>query len=726
MILSRAHCRNELLRMSRVDFGAKNWPRLCSSHIIDDKKLVSDSDQFGTIGTSYDEKFVNDFVLEEDDNDELDRHDAKRADIYRPGKEDFLNKINYLIHKKKDLKAALEVYETEMKDEYVQPLQSHYRILIHACAKAGHTKKAFILYKQFKDRNMPFHIGILVDLFSACTNCHDRRFGLHKATTLLNELREKHVPITKVLYNSMIQAFGRCGDLSTAFNLVDEMKQSKNRLTVETYSFLLQGCISDKENGFRHALIVWRNMRRKRIRPNSYTYNLLLRCTKECGVGNPELLQDILLESVSKKERQLLEARKSGTFAALIGTGNNTDTQFMEKKWWEVDIKQMEKFEQRGHDLPCLLDENPELSHIVKIDVKETPESRMMLLGSVDQLILCMNHDNVIPDIKTLSIILSINNSREVETQILNTIRQLKIKADTAFFNQVIMSRAIRKDFDLGISSLEEMTEFGLSPDIITFGTLAKCCNTRISGLKLLKDIHQFGSKPNREIMTCLMRGAASRYSAADVKLYLEICENLEVSVNKKFLDMVEHFYQKYRSHIKAKETNDTRVPYGVFLDMRNGSKDFSEFANFYRGWLSRINFEGEEDPTAQYKTSKDKLRQEQKLIKHADKDLNKNDHTIAEDDYRNDQYRHGPRTGKDHYQNDHYNMSKDQYRHDNAEHYKIRNNQHRIGDDHTVKDQYRNYNNHYKTSEDQDGNDHHRKRKNKNKDKYRIQPQSS
>ena len=45
------------------------------------------------------------------------------------------------------------------------------------------------------------------------------------------------------------------------------------------------------------------------------------------------------------------------------------------------------------------------------------------------------------------------------------------------------MSRAARKDFELGISTLKEMNEFGLSPDIITFGTLAKCCNTRKLGL---------------------------------------------------------------------------------------------------------------------------------------------------------------------------------------------------------------------------------------------------
>jgi len=51
-------------------------------------------------------------------------------------------------------------------------------------------------------------------------------------------------------------AFGRTGDLLTAFSLVDEMLTKKYKLKDETFNFLLQACISDKEAGFRHALLV--------------------------------------------------------------------------------------------------------------------------------------------------------------------------------------------------------------------------------------------------------------------------------------------------------------------------------------------------------------------------------------------------------------------------------------------------------------------------------------
>jgi pentatricopeptide repeat domain-containing protein 1 len=57
----------------------------------------------------------------------------------------------------------------------------------------------------------------------------------------------------------LISAFGRCGDLSTAFTLVDEMAEKKVVISGETFNFLLQACITDKEAGFRHTLLVNKN-----------------------------------------------------------------------------------------------------------------------------------------------------------------------------------------------------------------------------------------------------------------------------------------------------------------------------------------------------------------------------------------------------------------------------------------------------------------------------------
>merc|ERR1719450_436295 len=116
-----------IVKMNRFMFRT-NIRSLCSLappnqvKSINDRqtKDVDEQEQFGTMELTVDERIAfHKFDFEPDDNDEQDKHEAIIADIYRPGREDMLRKINRLIHVKKDLKSALNVLETEMKEECV-------------------------------------------------------------------------------------------------------------------------------------------------------------------------------------------------------------------------------------------------------------------------------------------------------------------------------------------------------------------------------------------------------------------------------------------------------------------------------------------------------------------------------------------------------------------------------------------------------------------------------
>jgi pentatricopeptide repeat domain-containing protein 1 len=54
----------------------------------------------------------------------------------------------------------------------------------------------------------------------------------------------------------MIKAYGHCGDLQTAFSLVDEMISASISIDGEVLSMLLQACISEKKAGLRFAIEV--------------------------------------------------------------------------------------------------------------------------------------------------------------------------------------------------------------------------------------------------------------------------------------------------------------------------------------------------------------------------------------------------------------------------------------------------------------------------------------
>lgn len=92
-------------------------------------------------------------------------------------------------------------------------------------------------------------------LFNACSNSPWQQDGLYRATNLRQLMAEKGYSPNMITYKAMIKAFGMCGDLQTAFSVMDELA-SQHKLDSESFSFVLMACIADKESGFEHAIKV--------------------------------------------------------------------------------------------------------------------------------------------------------------------------------------------------------------------------------------------------------------------------------------------------------------------------------------------------------------------------------------------------------------------------------------------------------------------------------------
>jgi len=558
---------------------------------------IDDSDMFGNIELPVEEKIVfNKFDLVEDDNDEQDAHDAKVGDIFRPGKDKFHRKLNYLIHDKRDLRAALNVLETEMREERVQPEQHHFRILIHACAKVGHCEKAFRLYNSFKKRLLKRHVGIYTDLFHSCTNCPDPQYALTQAHWLRRKLTEDHFIPSFVLYNSMIQAFGRTGDLETAFELLDEMRQNEVTINHITFDFLLQGCISDKENGFRHALMTWRTMRKKQIWPRIHNYNLMLRAAEECRLGDISHSRDIILaclpihekdELLRKEEnkKKYQKAKKESDVVRDIEDRGKPVLEIVPREEIDTDVVPFT-------ELPNLLSKRPDVDpNILGLSPQDTPQSRLMLMGGTTGLVELMKWDRVQPNIKTFDQLLRIiPNTEEDEAQLISLMKAHNIKPDVSFCNQVLILRETRGDLKLAKQTLDWMAELEIKPDVMTFGALARCCKEPASVFEFLKDCHHLDVRLNSAIMTTLVTNMAIKLEPRAVKRLLEKVMHENIKVDKKMLFSVERFFQTYRSHVKRKEMG-LKVPQPVHFEyLHNKWENWIDFVNFYnKKWLLQV-----------------------------------------------------------------------------------------------------------------------------------------
>jgi len=581
-------------------------------------KIQDESDEFGTYELPIDEKLVYDkFDFVPEDMDSQDKHEAIIADIYRPGREQYLRKLNYLIHVKKDLRDALNTLEVDMKEQCVKPEHPHYRVLINACAQVGHVSKAFQLYKEYRERGMKRHVGIYADLFVSCSNSKDKTLALNNATHLRKKLALDHFIPNQILYHTMIQAFGRCGDLETAFELIDEMRQNKVTVTSETFSFLLQGCVSDQQSGFRHALLTWRAMRRKQIWPKLYSYNLMLKAAQDCGLGDIRYTADII-EACLTAEKQI--EYKRAKIKSLKESKRKCFTKPEEEiKEITIDgelqiVSQEEKNKELGivpfREIPNLLAKRPDVEHIVGLAPSDTAQNRLMLMGGQAGFLEWMRKDRVVPDIKTVDQMLRIiPNTNEAEEELLAILPKLNIKPDVNFCNQLIIHREMRDELELAKSTLQMMTEYHLSPDIMTFGSLARCCKDPKSVKSFLDDFESLEGRLNKEILTTLITNMCIALKPATVEKLLKICLREQISPDKRLIETVEKFYQKYRGFLILKEKGGF-VPYPVVLEIKKSNlSNWESFVSYYKQWLAKVKPDLNEDPMLQYKTIKDEQR---------------------------------------------------------------------------------------------------------------------
>uniref|UniRef100_A0A182SG24 PROP1-like PPR domain-containing protein n=1 Tax=Anopheles maculatus TaxID=74869 RepID=A0A182SG24_9DIPT len=428
------------------------------------------------------------------------------------------------------IREALDVVEVRMKRDRVKPVNYHFNLLIGGCARVGYSKKAFQLYNKMKQHGLKVTGGTYTSLFNACAISPFLADGLKRANGLREVMLEKGYEPNESNYNAMIKAYGRCGDLKTAFQLVDEMVARRLNVSTDTFNFLLQACISDREYGFRHALLVWHRMHRMRIGPDRYSFNLLLRCVRDCQLGDLEtteqVIEQIFSQSIAAGQQQpLLTGSEESTVA--VANANSSDL--------------TDRLNHEG--VPDLLSANPHLGSLVKLGEVRKAEDRLLLLGGTSNVLAEMKRCNVEPDIRTMTELLDvIPPTNAAEKHLLTTIKQLKLGCDIDFFNILIKKRSMRFDYDGAREVLYMIEAANLEPDIVTYGVLALGCTTQEEARSLLKMMEQAGVRMNIQILGAMLRQGCAKHNFRYITEVLNIVKRERLKPNEPFLRHLDEF----------------------------------------------------------------------------------------------------------------------------------------------------------------------------------------
>ncbi|XP_048449227.1 pentatricopeptide repeat-containing protein 1, mitochondrial isoform X1 [Rhincodon typus] len=545
---------------------------------------------------------------EDQDEEETERLEVRRKPRRRNTTYWYFLQCKKLIKEDK-LAEALHMFETQMvKEERLIPEEYNYTVLIGGCGRVGYLKKAFQLYNDMKKRAVTPSEATYTALFNACAETPWKESGLQFATKLREELTSKNIHLNLIAYHAMLKAFAVCSDLKACFDVLREIVHSGHKMNVETFSTLMIGCIKDTENGFRYLLQIWREMLKLGVKPDVKSYNLLLRATRDCGLGDPAVASRLLLadegevwqlnqrgrfrrvkgrkEARSSKNTTtlvvgLLEEQLFGlasdqpasyrvsepkaelsdeTLPKLMETQNLLSGDGQEKALVSQGVHSVElvprnqilpidsdssELPETAH-LPNLLDVQVDKKNIVSLGTVATPPDRLALIGYLSGILNKMKEDSVSPDIKTFTLLAEVvEPNSQSESSLLALMEEQGVRPDISFFNTFIRKKSKLGDLEGAKALLPVLVKQGLSPTLHTFCNLAIACRKERDGLKLLHDMKMSGLTPNVNVYSTLINNATKQLDYAYLTKILQDMARNQVRPNEVVLRQLE-FAVKY------------------------------------------------------------------------------------------------------------------------------------------------------------------------------------
>lgn len=459
----------------------------------------------------------------------------------------------------KRVKEAIDVLEVKMiKEDRVKPENYIYNLVIGGCARAGYTKKAFQLYTRMKQRDLVITGGTYTSLFNACAMSPFLSDGLQRANQLREQMKEKGHDPNPQNYNAMIKAYGRCGDILTAFQLVDEMISKRLPVRLDTMNFLLQACATDKQLGFRHALLVWNKMLRWRQTPDIFSFNLLLRVIRDCGIGDVETTDEVIQKICTEsKDTKLIPDSSKAVQQELV----NVPEQLPVHAVTEVPDSSM----------PNLIARHPHLGQLISLKEVAQPEDRLLLVGGMRGLLLEMDSHGVKPDIKTFTEMLEvIPPTLAAEKFLLSSVRQHNIRVDIDFMNVLLKKRSMRFDYGAAKEVLKMIKTAKLTPDIVTYGVLALGCQSEAEAHDLMSEMERAEVRINMPILGAMLKQGCLQWNFEYVVSIMQLTMKEGIAPNAQFITHLHKFYKKTTALIRG---HDPRIE-----DERQFSKGLYDF----------------------------------------------------------------------------------------------------------------------------------------------------
>ncbi|KAG9463855.1 hypothetical protein GDO78_020944, partial [Eleutherodactylus coqui] len=367
-----------------------------------------------------------------------------------------------------------------------------------------------------------------------------------------------------------------------------EITQKFGVTSPDTLNVLLMGCIKDEERGFPYALQVWRQMLRMGVTPDINTYNLLLRATRDCGIGDAAAaVLHALLQSAELEPLSLAAGGGHGGtgMPQLSDSGSNASL---------LDITADPPPSPPSPGIPKMpnfLDLSISTDSMLSLADARTPSDRLAMIGDLEGVLQKMSEDHVCPTIQTFTLLAEVVTPDKLSAAALLAIMDTHgIRPDLIFFNTLVLQRSKTLNLKSALELLPTMAQRGIAPNTHTFCNLARACLKKEDGLQLLEDMAVAGFHPNNNVYSTLIHAAIKRRDYEYLTNILRDMRNRSVAPNEVVIRQLEFAAQYPPSYDRYRRKN-------VFLEKIDG------FRGYYNRWLEWMGAEESQHPWQKYRT---------------------------------------------------------------------------------------------------------------------------
>ncbi|KZC07395.1 Pentatricopeptide repeat-containing protein 1 [Dufourea novaeangliae] len=474
---------------------------------------------------------------------------------------------------KGDLDLALSVLDLVKKNRD-QPTVYMYSLLIYGFAHQGMVDQCFKLYNKLLKRGLIPNSAIYNSLINACATSENTTKALEYLQTLREKFYEKNIVLNETHFITLIKAYSWHKQLMTAFELADEARD-KHFFSNRIYSVLFHAAISDKKNGLKYALILWHQMKKHKLKPSIFHYNLLLRAIRDTEFGELNL-NDCLIPNSSSTQILLNETGNSD----LLDSPPVLNISVLNLIRDELQDKYNNHSVENNDSKAVVAENNVILSENLN---KILEKNRLIFFGGIELLLKRMESDNVTPDIRTMTLLVELlPPSLEAERQLLKYIAKEKIEVDICFFNILMKRRNYRKQYKEAKEILADVQRHHLSPDIMTFGILAMGCTQLRNGIELLEQMDNIGFVPNYVVLGALIRTATYSKDFRYIEFLLNYILENKVKPSKFIFETLENFETLILQYLKIKNRYNRK-------ELRQLQRDYNYFKIFYEEWKEKM-----------------------------------------------------------------------------------------------------------------------------------------